>query len=64
MNNVINTVKDFVDYLQSLDQNKYITGEYLQIMGNQVIDIKSRPLLKDLIEKDIDGNYKLKALIY
>ena len=64
IDNTINTVKDLIEYLQTLNHNQTIHGEYLVMIGNQVIDTKSRPLLKDLIEIDFDGTYKFKPLIY
>ena len=64
MDNTINTVQDLIDYLKTLDPNKNIHGEYFVMLGNQVIDTKSRPLLKTLIEKDFDDSYKFKSLIY
>lgn len=64
MDNTINTIGEFIEYLQTLDPKQMIHGEYLVILGNQVVDTKSRPLLKDLIERDFDGTYKFKSLIY
>ena len=62
-NNNINTIKDLVSYLQTLDQNKPIVGEYIKIIANQYIGIEERPLFKSLIKKDND-HYKLTAMFY
>lgn len=64
MDSVIYTVKDLIEYLQTFDQDKFIHGEYLVMLGNQVIDRKIRPLFKDLIVEDFDNSYKFKPLIY
>jgi len=64
MDNIIYTIQDLINYLETLDKSKFIHGEYLETLGNQIINKKNRPLLKDLIEEDFDGNYKFKALIY
>ena len=64
MDNTINTIQDFIEYLKTLDPKQRIHGEYLEMIGNQVIDTKIRPLLKDLIVEDFDGSYKFKSLIY
>ena len=64
MSNTIHTVKDLIEYLQTLEPDKIIYGEYLNIINSLVVGPKYRPLLKDLIEKDFEGNYKFKALIY
>ena len=62
-NNTIHTVGELVAYLQTLDQNKPIIGEYIKVIGSQYIGLEHRPLLKSLIE-DNNDHYEWIAMFY
>ena len=61
----INTVRDLVDFLLTLDQDRPICGEYIvHYFGVKSCQgYKERPLLTSLIE-DRGYDYKFKAMIY
>ena len=61
--NVINTVGELVFYLQTLDQNKILSCEYINVQLGQYLGIKHRPFLKSLI-KDEGDKYILTAMFY
>lgn len=61
--NIIQTIGDLVSYLQTLDQNKILACEYINVQLGQYVDIKERPFLKSLIKDDYD-KYTLTAMFY
>lgn len=61
--NVIQTIGDLVSYLQTLDQNKLLSCEYINVQLGKYIGIKERPFLKSLINNEND-KYTLKAMFY
>lgn len=61
--NIIQTIGDLVSYLQTLDQNKILACEYINIQLGQYVGIKERPFLKSLIKDDYD-KYTLTAMFY
>ena len=61
--NIIQTIGDLVSYLQTLDQNKILSCEYINIQLGKYIGIKERPFLKSLIKNDGD-KYILTAMFY
>jgi len=61
--NIIQTIGDLVSYLQTLDQNKILSCEYINIQLGKYIGIKERPFLKSLIKNDGD-KYTLTAMFY
>lgn len=61
--NIIRTIGDLVSYLQTLDQNKILSCEYINIQFGKYIGIKERPFLKSLIKNDGD-KYILTAMFY
>lgn len=61
--NIIRTIGDLVSYLQTLDQNKILSCEYINIQLGKYIGIKERPFLKSLIKNDGD-KYILTAMFY
>ncbi len=61
--NIIQTIGDLVSYLQTLDQNKLLSCEYINVKLGKYIGIKERPFLKSLINNEND-KYTLKAMFY
>lgn len=61
--NIIQTIGDLVSYLQTLDQNKILACEYINVQLGQYVGIKKRPFLKSLIKDDYD-KYTLTAMFY
>lgn len=61
--NVIQTIGELVSYLQTLDQNKILSCEYINVQLGQYVGIKDRPFLKSLIKNDGD-KYILTAMFY
>lgn len=61
--NIIRTIGDLVSYLQTLDQDKILACEYINIQLGKYIGIKERPFLKSLIKNDSD-KYTLIAMFY
>ena len=61
--NIIQTIGDLVSYLQTLDQNKLLSCEYINVQFGKFIGIKERPFLKSLIKNDYD-KYTLTAMFY
>jgi len=61
--NIIRTIGDLVSYLQTLDQDKILACEYINIQLGNYIGIKERPFLKSLIKNDGD-KYILTAMFY
>jgi len=61
--NIIHTIGDLVSYLQTLDQDKILSCEYINIQLGKYIGIKERPFLKSLIKGDSD-KYTLIAMFY
>ena len=61
--NIIRTIGDLVSYLQTLDQDKILSCEYINIQLGKYIGIKERPFLKSLIKGDSD-KYTLIAMFY
>ena len=61
--NIIRTIGDLVSYLQTLDQDKILSCEYINIQLGKYIGIKERPFLKSLIKNDGD-KYTLTAMFY
>lgn len=62
-NKQIYTIQDLIDFLKTLDVSLPIDGEYIQVVGSHYVGIKTRPLLKSLVEKSND-KYVLKAMFY
>jgi len=61
--NIIRTIGDLVSYLQTLDQDKILACEYINVQLGQYVGIKERPFLKSLINNEND-KYTLKAMFY
>lgn len=61
--NIIRTIGDLVSYLQTLDQDKILSCEYINIQLGKYIGIKERPFLKSLI-KGYSDKYTLIAMFY
>lgn len=61
--NIIRTIGDLVSYLQTLDQDKILACEYINIQLGKYVGIKERPFLKSLIKNDSD-KYTLIAMFY
>ena len=59
----IRTVQDLINYLQTLDTNKPINGEYMEVLAGNIKDIKTRPLLPSLI-KETTGGYIFGPMLY
>lgn len=56
-------VKDFIEYLNTLDPEKEIYGEYVYIIGSKYIGLEKRPFLTSLIEEE-NNSYKINAMFY
>ena len=61
--NLIRTIGDLVEYLQTLKQDKLLSCEYINVQLGQYVGIKDRPFLKSLIKDDGD-KYILTAMFY
>lgn len=60
---IINTIGELISYLEQFDKSKPLNAGYINIIGNQIIDIKKRPLLDDFIEER-SSDYHIKPLFY
>ena len=47
----INTVKDLIDFLQTMDPNQTLSADYIKMVGHTMVGIENRPLLKSLFIK-------------
>lgn len=56
-------VKDLIEYLNKLDPEKEIYGEYVYIIGSKYIGLEKRPFLTSLIEEE-NNSYKINAMFY
>jgi hypothetical protein len=63
-NNVIQTIGQLKEFLNSFDDNALLDCEYINIQFGKYLGIKHRPLLKSLFEKTIEGNILFKAMFY
>ena len=60
----INTVKDLIDFLQTMDPNQTLSADYIKMIGHTMVGIENRPLLKSLFVKEDDGSYRIKPMFY
>ena len=60
----INTVKDLIDFLQTMDPNQTVSADYIKMVGHTMVGIENRPLLKSLFVKEDDGSYRIKPMFY
>lgn len=60
----ISTVKDLIDFLQTMDPNQTLSADYIKIVGHTMVGVENRPLLKSLFIKEDDGSYRIKPMFY
>ena len=60
----INTVKDLIDFLQTMDPNQTVSADYIKMVGHTMVGIENRPLLKSLFVKEDNGSYRIKPMFY
>ena len=60
----ISTVKDLIDFLQTMDPNQTLSADYIKMVGHTMVGIENRPLLKSLFIKEDDGSYRIKPMFY
>lgn len=60
----INTVKDLIDFLQTMDPSQTLSADYIRMVGHTMVGIENRPLLKSLFVKEDDGSYRIKPMFY
>ena len=60
----ISTVKDLIDFLQTMDPNQTLSADYIKIVESTMVGIENRPLLKSLFVKENDGTYRIKPMFY
>lgn len=60
----INTVKDLIDFLQTMDPNQILSADYIRMVGHTMVGVENRPLLKSLFIKEDDGSYRIKPMFY
>ena len=60
----ISTVKDLIDFLQTMDPNQILSADYIKMVGHTMVGIENRPLLKSLFVKEDDGSYRIKPMFY
>ena len=60
----ISTVKDLIDFLQTMDPNQTLSADYIKMVGHTMVGIENRPLLKSLFVKENDGSYRIKPMFY
>lgn len=60
----INTVKDLIDFLQTMDPNQTLSADYIRMVGHTMVGVENRPLLKSLFIKEDDGSYRIKPMFY
>jgi len=60
----ISTVKDLIDFLQTMDPNQTLSADYIKMVGHTMVGVENRPLLKSLFVKEDDGSYRIKPMFY
>lgn len=60
----ISTVKDLIDFLQTMDPNQTLSADYIRMVGHTMVGVENRPLLKSLFVKENDGSYRIKPMFY
>lgn len=60
----ISTIKDLIDFLQTMDPNQTLSADYIKMVGHTMVGIENRPLLKSLFVKEDDGSYRIKPMFY
>lgn len=58
------TVKDLVEYLMTLKQDKLVNATYIRTVLGNVIDEEIRPLLLENLFKEDQFSYTMKPLYY
>ena len=58
------TIRDLVEYLKTLDQDKTINATYINCLMGQIIDEKIRPFIWEELICEGFGSYTIKPLYY